>query len=878
MKAVEVRQSFIDFFKSKSHVYVPSSPVVIPSDPTLLFANAGMNQFKEIFLGAREPDHKRAANSQKCIRVSGKHNDLEEVGRDTYHHTFFEMLGNWSFGDYYKAEAITWAWELMTDVWKLPKDRLWATVYHSDEEAAELWRTLTDIPHEHILPFDEKDNFWEMGETGPCGPCSEIHIDLTEDGCTPDMVNADSPEVIELWNLVFIQYNRKADKSLEELPSKHVDTGMGFERVVSVLQGKKSNYDSDVFQPLLTKLQKMSGRPYEGEDAVAMRVIADHIRTLTVAISDGVMPSNDGRGYVMRRLLRRAVRYGRKLGFEEPFMAELYPLVAESLGAVFTNIVERKDSILPALRAEEESFAATLDRGISLFEEVVAAVKKDGGDTLPGEQAFKLYDTFGFPLDLTSLMAEEQGMSVDEPGFEKCMNEQRERARGARKGQDGAAADLIAGLIKEKLKSSFVGYHALDAATSVLALSDGQSRSDSLEEGVDGWILLKETPFYAESGGQLGDHGRLTGPSGVFEVFDTRKPVDGIILHHGRVAEGTVSAGDDLTAAVDTERRTQLAMHHSATHIMNWALRESVSADIRQAGSMVAPDRLRFDFGHYEAVSQDQLETIERMVNEKILENDAVTIYEIPYSDVEKSNIVAVFDEKYGDKVRVVDIAGYSKELCGGTHVDQVGRLGQFRILSESSVAAGIRRIEAVVGLGAFEAASHDRSVLRSLSNQCSAGVDELSGRIAQLLKQQKSLEKELKTLKSEAARSGVDDLVNQVVDCSGVSLLAVAMEGQGAESLREAQDALRAKLPEAVIVLGGTDGGKVSFIASVPKSLLEKGVHAGKLIGDIAKIAGGGGGGRPDKAQAGGKNPEKLGDAISIVPNVLANQLSSGL
>jgi alanyl-tRNA synthetase len=874
MTAAEVRQSFIDFFKAKGHEYVPSSPVVIPSDPTLLFANAGMNQFKEIFLGARKPDHTRVANTQKCIRVSGKHNDLEEVGRDTYHHTFFEMMGNWSFGDYYKQEAIEWAWELMTDVWKLPKDRLWATVYHSDDEAAELWRTCTDIPHDHILPFDEKDNFWEMGETGPCGPCSEIHIDLTENGCTPDMVNADSPEVIELWNLVFIQYNRKADKSLEDLPSKHVDTGMGFERIAATLQGKKSNYDSDVFTPYIEKLMAMSGRAYEGEDAVAMRVIADHIRTLTVAISDGVMPSNEGRGYVMRRLLRRAVRFGRKLGFEEPFMAELYPLVAESLGPVFPSILERKDIILPALRAEEESFAATLDRGISLFEEQVAAVKKSGGDTLPGEQVFRLYDTFGFPVDLTTLMAEEQGLGVDEDGFEACMNAQRERGRDARKGQDGAAADLMSGLIKEGLKSEFVGYDSLEASTTVLALSNGQDRLESLNAGDEGWILLNETPFYGESGGQLGDHGTLTGPSGIFQVTDTQKPVQGMILHIGTVSEGSLSSGETVTASVDADRRTKLAMHHSATHIMNWALRESVSDAIRQAGSLVAPDRLRFDFSHYEAVSAEQLETIERMVNEKIIQNDGVTTYEIPYAEVADSDIVAVFDEKYGDRVRVVDVAGYSKELCGGTHVDHVGRIGQFRILGESSIAAGVRRIEAVVGLDAFEAVAHDRAVLRTLSQQCSAGVDELSGRISQMLKQQKAMEKELKTLKSQAAKSGVDDLVNQVIECGGVSLLAATLEGQGADGLRDAQDALRKKLPDAVIVLGGAVGGKVSFIASAPKDLLEKGVHAGKLIGEIAKIAGGGGGGRPDKAQAGGKNPEKLPEAMDAVPGILAKQL----
>lgn len=870
MTAVEIRQSFLDFFLSKGHHYVPSSPVVIPADPTLLFANAGMNQFKEYFLGARTPEARRVANTQKCIRVSGKHNDLEEVGRDTYHHTFFEMLGNWSFGDYYKAEAIQWAWELMTEVWKLPKDRLWVTIFHSDEEAGELWTSLTDVRPDHVLKFGEKDNFWEMGETGPCGPCSEIHIDLTADGCTPDMVNADSPEVIELWNLVFIQYNRKADGSLEELPSKHVDTGMGFERVCAVLQGKKSNYDTDVFQPVIQRLQALSGRAYEGEDAVAMRVIADHIRTLSVAIADGVMPSNDGRGYVLRRLLRRAVRFGRNLGFKKPFLAELYPLVAESLGPVFSEIIERKESILPALQAEEESFAVTLDRGIALFEEQAAKVKASGAKQLPGEQAFKLYDTYGFPLDLTCLMAEEQGLEVDETGFAQCMDEQRKRARKARKGQDGSAADLVSGLIKENLRSEFFGYDQLTQDTKILALSADGERLQKLQGGEEQWVLLAETPFYGESGGQLGDHGMIQGPNGRFRVTDTRKPVNGIILHCGEMEEGSLSTGEAVQASVEPERRIRLARHHSATHMMNWALREAVSSDIRQAGSMVAPDRLRFDFNHYQALTQDELDTIERMVNEKIQANDKISIYEIPYREVADSDIIAVFDEKYGDRVRVVDIAGYSKELCGGTHVEQVGQIGSFRILSESSVASGVRRLEAVVGMEAFETARHERTVLRDLSRQCSVGVDELAARIRQMQQQQRDLEKELKQLKAQAARAGVGALAEQVTDCGGVPLIAAALEGQAADSLREAMDALRARNAEAVIVLGGSAEGKVHFMVSVPQEQIDRGIHAGNLIREVAKIAGGGGGGRPDKAQAGGKNPEKLQEAIDAVPGLI--------
>lgn len=875
MTSKEIRQSFLDFFKSKQHAIVPSSPVVLPTDPTLLFTNAGMNQFKDIFLGVRESQDKRVANTQKCIRVSGKHNDLEEVGIDTYHHTFFEMLGNWSFGDYYKREAISWAWELMTEVWKLPKERLWATVYKDDDEAETLWKELTDINPAQVLRFDEKDNFWEMGETGPCGPCSEIHIDLTEDGCGPELVNAGSPEVIELWNLVFIQYNRRNDGSLEELPFKHVDTGMGFERVAAVLQGKKSNYDSDVFTPLLSKLQSLSGLAYEGEAAIAMRVIADHVRTLSIAIADGVLPSNEGRGYVLRRLLRRAVRYGRKLNFSQPFMGELLPVMEEVMGDVFPELRTNRDRVQRAIRAEEESFAATLDRGMTLFDEVVAQLNAQKQTLFPGDQAFKLYDTYGFPLDLTVLMASEQQLSVDQEQFESLMEQQRERARLDRK--DAVLAgdqELLQDLHAKGVRSAFTGYTALEGDTELSVIVADGAEQDALTEGQTGELILAETPFYAESGGQLSDHGIIRGPEGEFEVWDTQKPVEGIILHIGKVVQGQLRKGDHVGAMVDQSRRMHVQHHHTATHLLNAALREFVSSTVRQAGSLVAPDRLRFDFTHYEAVSAADLESIEHRVNQWIMDNTPVQTYSMAYKDVPESGIIAVFDEKYGDEVRVVDIGGYSRELCGGTHVGATGQLGFFRIVNESSVAAGIRRIEAVCGWPAYEWTQREHGLVRSLSQRFSVSADELLGRIESLVEQNKKLEKQLKQQSVASNKELATTLLTQAQQTGELTYIAATVEGQGMDGLRNVLDQVRPKFSSGAIVLGGAADGKAAFMAYVTDDWVEKGLHAGKLIGQVAKRAGGGGGGQAQKAQAGGKDPDKVPAAIEAVPQLLTEQL----
>ena len=875
MTSAEIRQSFLDFFAAKQHQIVPSSPVVLAADPTLLFTNAGMNPFKEIFLGTRESAYRRVADTQKCIRVSGKHNDLEEVGFDTYHHTFFEMLGNWSFGDYYKREAILWAWELLTEVWALPKDRLWATVYRDDAEAEALWKEVTDIDHAHILRFGEKDNFWEMGETGPCGPCSEIHIDLTEDKTGGEQVNAGSPEVIEIWNLVFIQYNRRADRSLEELPNKHVDTGMGFERVTAVLQGKTSNYDTDIFQPVLEKLRAMSGRAYQGEDAVAMRVIADHIRTLCVAIADGVLPANDGRGYVLRRLLRRAVRFGRNLGFRAPFLGELVPVVIGQLGPVFPELTERRETILRSLRAEEEGFAATLDRGIHLFNEVVADVQARNRTVFPGDQAFKLYDTYGFPVDLTRLMAAEHRLEIDEERFESLMEEQKRRARGARETSILAAeSDLIADLVRQGIQSEFCGYTNLSVETDVCwVLADGKAMEEA-GAGAEAVLMLSRTPFYAESGGQLGDHGVIRGPRGEFEVWDTRRPSEGLILHVGRITQGAIRRGDPVSAEVDGPRRRRLARHHSATHLLNCALREHVHAQIKQAGSLVAPDRLRFDFSHHEPIPPSVIEELERTVNQWVMDNSPVDTYSMPLKDIPNSGIVAVFDEKYGDIVRVVDIGGYSKELCGGTHVSATGEIGAFQILAETSVAAGVRRIEAVCGLAAFEATRRDRDILSALAHRFSVPPEEVPDRVDALIRQNKKLEKTVKRQALEAASAEAGSLAAKGQEVEGVVLIAEDVGEQPMDVLRNMLDEVRGRAGSAVILLGSRSEGKACFVASVSPDLIERGVHAGNLIGCVARRAGGGGGGQPHKAQAGGRDGNKVPEALAGAEEALRTML----
>ena len=881
MTSSEIRQSFLDFFRSKQHEIVPSSPVVIPADKTLLFANAGMNQFKEIFLGARQPSWKRVADTQKCIRVSGKHNDLEEVGRDTYHHTFFEMLGNWSFGDYYKAEIIPWAWELLTQVWGLPPSRLWATVYRTDDEAAEIWRTSTSIDPTHILRFGEKDNFWEMGDTGPCGPCSEIHYDCTPGGnATADMVNAGTPDVIEIWNLVFMQYNRKSDGSLDDLPSKCVDTGMGFERVSAIIQGKHSNYDTDIFTPLIQAVAKLSGRPYADgtEDAVAMRVVADHLRTLSFAIADGVMPSNDGRGYVLRRLLRRAARFGRTLGLDKPFLCTLFPVLEAQMAPVFPELTARRADILRALRSEEESFGDTLDRGIKLFNETVAALRAAGDTKFPGEQAFKLYDTYGFPFDLTALMAQEQGFSLDAQAFQAFMDQQRARARAARKDNSAQENDVVAALVERGLSSQFTGYGELETDAQVLAILKDGKPADALSAGESADLLLTKTPFYGESGGQVGDTGLITAPGADlrFDVADTRKPAQGILLHRGTLAAGALRPGDWVHAAVDAPRRAAIRRNHTATHLLNAALKQVVgTTSIRQAGSYVAPDRLRFDFTGSDALTRDQLAAVERAVAEYVCANAEVRTYEIPLKDVPGSGIVAVFDEKYGDVVRVVDVDGISKELCGGTHAARSGDIGAFRIVSESSVAAGVRRIEAQTGPAAADHTLAEHDALSAVAARLSVSPAEVPARVEALAEQVKALEKELKAAAEKAALEKGAALATQWQEIGGLPVLVADAGALAADPLRALAEDLHKAHPEGALLLAARDDGKVTFVAKFGPDALARGLHAGKFVGPVAKICGGGGGGKPAMAQAGARDPSKLPDALALALATLTSSLS---
>jgi len=873
MTSNEIRQSFFDFFESKQHTIVKSGSL-LPDAPNLLFTNAGMNQFVPIFLGqARCPyTPGRAADTQKCIRAGGKHNDLEDVGADTYHHTFFEMLGNWSFGDYFKEEAIDWAWELLTKVWGFPVERLYATYFGGDEkseadlEAKALW--LRHLPEERVVPGNRKDNFWMMGDTGPCGPCSELHVDLTPEGnCGAGMVNADSADCIEIWNLVFIQFNANQDGTFSPLPAQHVDTGMGFERACSIIQCTKnftdfsgviSNYETDVFTPIFKTLEQMSGKTYGSSMTdpvdIAFRVIADHIRCLSFSIADGIIPSNEGRGYVLRRILRRAVRTGRILGFKDPFFFRVADTVADCYGDVFPELVNNLDRIRKTLKAEEDSFNRTLDRGIDLFEQVAEGLSDK---TFPADEAFKLYDTYGFPIDLTEVMARERGLSVDVAGFEKLMEEQRRRARADHANKKSVVLADEGGLDAEP--TTFVGYQTTQVQTEIVEV---------LESGA---LVLKASPFYPESGGQQGDQGEIRGQDFGFQVSDTQKTPEGIILHIGKSVYGSPKKGEPVMAGIDRYRRGQMRRNHTTTHLLNAALRQIVDPSIKQAGSLVSADYLRFDFNYFEAVKPQQLREIERLVSHEIMKNTPVETTEMALADVQKSgDIQAVFDDKYGETVRVVAVGDFSKELCGGTHVQMTGDIGPFRIVSESSVASGVRRIEAVTGMEALNWSTQEHELLTGLSQRLSVKPSDLPERIKTMAEQVKAAEKQLKELQTKAAVSNVDGLVGKVEEQGGIQLLATDLGEMPMDALRQVLDGLRQKINSAVIVVGSSCDGKACLAASVSDDLVAKGIHAGKLIGSIAKICDGGGGGKPDKAQAGGKDGSKVGDAIQAVSGLL--------
>ncbi|MEO1022249.1 MAG: alanine--tRNA ligase [Bacteroidota bacterium] len=886
----QIRQEFLDFFAEKNHAIVDSAPVVPQDDPTLLFTNAGMNQFKPIFLGkesALEHNGKswqRAADTQKCIRVSGKHNDLEEVGHDTYHHTLFEMLGNWSFGDYFKKEAISWAWELLVDRWGLNPDQLYATVFGgdendnlpADEEAIALWKSETSIHPDHILKCGKKDNFWEMGDTGPCGPCSEVHIDIRspeERAKTPgkDLVNQDHPQVIEIWNLVFIQFNRQPDGSLHKLPAQHVDTGMGFERVCAVLQGKQSNYDSDVFQPLLTAISDKAGLTYglNEETDIASRVIADHIRAVAFSIADGASPGNDGRGYVIRRILRRAIRYGwDKLGFKEPFMYTLIPVLAKQFLEVFPEIVAQGDYIANVVQAEEKSFLRTLGQGISIFEEMIQK-----NSVLSGEDAFKLHDTYGFPIDLTQLMARERGVEVDEAGFAERMQEQKERARAAGKFKIDASDSNVwhaveVGTPVADFGFEFIGYDDFECDARIVGYR---------KEGDRFAFTLDKTPFYAESGGQVADTGLLTNGEEYIHVVDVQKSTGRSYVHY------TDALPDDLsgvwTARIDLNRRLEIQKHHSATHLVHAALRNVLGEHVGQKGSLVNGQHLRFDFSHFEAMTTEQLDAVEAEVNAKIQEN--IPLFEerdVPIDEARTKGAMMLFGEKYGDFVRVITFdEQYSVELCGGTHVGATGEIGYFRFLGESSVAAGIRRIEAVCGRAADYLLREERKLIQHIRSAVGQTDDPVFS-IKKLIEDKKGIEKELEKMQMANSGAKLDAILGTADRVEGMDIYSGEIPGADMNVLKQlGYDALQKVSDNAVVVLGARQPnvGKVFLMVAVTDDLIkERNLKAGMLVGKLGRLVGGGGGGQPNLATAGGKNPEKLTEALEKVNDIICEAI----
>jgi len=866
----EIRKSFLEYFVKQGHTVVKSSSLVPDKDPTLLFTNAGMVQFKNVFLGQERRPYVRAASAQKCLRISGKHNDLEAVGRDTYHHTLFEMLGNWSFGDYYKAEAIEWAWQLLTREWGLPKDKLYATVYLDDDDAEKLWRKISGLPAEQVVRFGAKENFWEMGETGPCGPCSEIHLDRGPTACDKQgvaghecRVNGDCARYIELWNLVFIQYNRKEDRTLEELPSKHVDTGMGLERITAVLQKVLSNYDIDFMRELTATTEKLTGKKYGTDPTadVSFRVIDDHARAVSFLIADGVMPSNEGRGYVLRRLLRRAARHGRLIGLKEPFLYEVAKTVAVVMGDAYPELRTEEQRIREVIRTEEERFGETLDRGLILLEEATAKLKTEKKKTLSGEIAFRLYDTYGFPLDLTEDILRGEDIDVDQAGFEKLMEEQRNRGREARVVTLNVFDQVSAS--DSAIVTQYIGPDTLDAESEVVALfGDGGGKQEATE-GDEIELLTAKTPFYGESGGQVGDRGMITTARGdVVEVIDTQHPTPQLTAHRGRVKKGRVQVGDKVLLQVDGKHRQKTKLNHSATHILHSVLRRELGQHVRQAGSLVTPDRLRFDFSHTGAIPDEKLALIETEVNQHIREDAGVSIQELNYDEAIRHGALAFFGDKYGDRVRVVRIGDFSTELCGGTHVRASGEIGLFKLHFEGGVAAGVRRVEAFTGQGALDLIQIYEQRLKDIGDLLRGGAEDAVDKVKKLLDRQRELEKEIEKLRGELERDQIPNLLAKKQSVDGTSMLVSQVEGVNGKQLRDIADQLQAKLGSGVVVLASVGDSNVNLVASVSKELTKR-YHAGNIIKELAGMVGGGGGGRPDFAQAGGKDPAKLDAAL---------------
>jgi len=845
ISSTDIRQQFIDFFQKKEHQFVRSSSVVPTDDPTLLFTNAGMNQFKPYFLNKESPEYLRATNSQKCIRVSGKHNDLEEVGVDNYHHTFFEMLGNWSFGDYYKKEAISWAWELLTEVWKLDKNRLWVTIYKDDDEAGEIWKSVTDVNPDRILKFAEKDNFWEMGDTGPCGPCTEIHYFVGDDPSKQEARGVNVEDLYrEIWNLVFIQYNRTADGKLNDLPVKHVDTGMGLERILSIVNGIEDHYDTDLFKPIIDKIEEISSIKI----GVPHRVIADHLRMLSFSIADGALPSNEGRGYVLRRVLRRASRFGRLLDLDKPFIYSLVSTLVDVMGHAFPELKEKQSHIEKVIQAEESSCNETLDRGLEVFSRITKILSP--GEVIQGDDAFKLYDTYGFPLDLTELIARENDFTVDVVRFNECMAEQKDRARASGKFTN-IPEDADWTVVQKESSTEFTGYETLENSANVIKyIQDGKMYK----------IVLDKTPFYAESGGQIGDVGLLTADDFSFKVEDVQKSGDEFI-HIGTIEEGDIQSVQIVNAKINENRRQQIRRNHTATHLLHQALRMIVGDHVQQAGSLVTADSLRFDLTHYEQISKSQIDELEKCVNGVILQNIDVETTLKKFDDAREEGAVGLFGEKYGDIVRVVNIPGFSKELCGGTHVNRTGDIGGIKIISESALASGIRRLVAISGDAIQTLMSKQERVISEIRKELKCSEDEISSRIQSLINDKKNLERETTNLRQSSMTGEIDKLVSGAENLGECRLVVQKVDDPG--DLRELGDQFRqAFKTKGAALIGTIQKGKPMVMCAVTDDLISQ-IQAGTVVKEMGGVMGGGGGGKPHLATAGGTDIHLLQDAL---------------
>jgi alanyl-tRNA synthetase len=876
MTGNEIRARFLKYFADRGHAVVPSSGIIPKNDPTLMFTNAGMNQFKDCFLGMEKREYTRACSSQKCVRAGGKHNDLENVGRTARHHTFFEMLGNFSFGDYFKKEAIAYAWEFLTRDLGLDKSRLYVSVFTDDDEAADIWHLKEGVPRERIFRFGEKDNFWSMGDTGPCGPCSEIFYDQgSEVGCgSPECtVGCDCDRYLEIWNNVFMQFDRSSDGVLTPLPKPSVDTGMGLERISAVMQGVTSNYDTDLLQGIIRHVERLSGKRYLAgdKDDVSMRVIADHSRAVTFLICDGALPSNEGRGYVLRRIMRRAARHAKMLGFAEPMLYHMVDAVREMMGDAYPELLEREPYIKKVVLAEERRFAETLDRGLAILNDEVASLRAAGKCVIPGDILFKLYDTFGFPTDLTADIVESEGFTIDEAGFETFMEKQRELAREHWKGSgEEGIAHVFKELHNRGVRSTFVGYDEMSVYGPVLAIVRDGAEVDSAVAGESVGVVTKTTPFYGESGGQKGDEGVISTGNAHLEVLATSRPYPDLIVHHGVVKEGALKKGDVADLKVTLPTRSATARNHTATHLLQSALRQVLGDHVKQAGSLVSADRLRFDFTHFSAMTADETGRVEDMVNAYIMDNDPVTTNQMQIAEAIEAGATALFDEKYGDTVRVVRVGDVSMELCGGTHVRAAGDIGLFKVVAETGIAAGVRRIEALTGTGALAFVRQIEEEQRAVAALLKAEGGNPLERLERLLARQKGLQREVESLQAKLNAASSGDLLAQVAEVQGVKLLAVKVAVEDVKALRELSDTLKERIGEGVVVLGAAIGGKANLLVAVTKGLVAT-VKAGDIIKNLAPLIGGSGGGKPELAQAGGSQPERLEEALSAAARILS-------